>query len=333
MAFFLASLRRSQCFIVDDMFGDVMTKVAQGESSASNGSMIVPGAAFLGVCGIVTYHHATQESYEHAMSHFLIAIFMQMLPLLALKMKIYACGDRLSLVPKTLVKTLLMHAFLSILRVAPQCYRITSNTKALWNLQFAFDAAMLVACFFLLRNVFGFQWSLRSVVDEREVRNLVLMGVLGAAATEVGCTYIPENWLSDGTKEYIREGDVLNKILFTAANYVDVLAFMPVVWKLYQAESDDDYTSGTQVEEGARKQVLLFFAFVVGFYSWDDVIDPIRNIAMEEPIAMMAHAAHFVLLLDFACFFIFQVWTPSSAKGEQLQGLLQPGSLEDGLDD
>ena len=36
--------------------------------------------------------------------------------------------------------------------------------------------------------------------------------------------------------------------------------------------------SGTQVPQEARGQVLIFFAFVCGFYSWDDVIDPIRSL-------------------------------------------------------
>jgi len=311
------------------MMGDIMKSVASGGSNASNTNMIVPGSAFLGLCGLLTYHHATQESYEHAMSHFLFAIFLQMLPLLALKIKIYQCGDRLALVPKVIVKTMLMHAVLSVLRISPQLWVFGQHQISLYNLQFAFDVCALIACVLILRQVFSFQWSLKLFVEEREVRNLVSMGILGAVATEVACLYLPAAWVSEGTLAYIREGDLVNKILFTAANYVDVLAFMPVVWKLYQAESDDDFGSGTQVPEEARKQVLLFFLFVVGFYAWDDVIDPIRNISMEYSIAMMAHAAHFVLLLDFACFFIFQVWTPSSSKGEQLQGLLEAGYEQD----
>jgi hypothetical protein len=257
---------------------------------------------------------------------FLAAILMQMLPLIALKLKIYACGDRLALVPRVIVKTLLMHLVLAAIRCLPN-FPPMNTWNRLWNqdlytAQFWFDVGALIACFLLLRNVFGYQFHLRSIIEEREVRNLCGMAIVGAAATEVGCLYLPERWLSEGTKAYIQDVDITGKIVFTAANFIDVLAFMPVVWKLYQAENDDD-SAGCQVHEEARRQVLLFFAFVCGFYSWDDVIDPIRSYAKQESVALLAHGAHFILLLDFAAFFIMQVWAPSKEKGEQLQGLLQ----------
>merc|ERR1712007_193002 len=252
---------------------------------------------------------------------------MQMIPLILLKAKMYTCGDRLSLVPRVLVKTLLMHAILSILRMGPYFMQTSYN---LWSYEFLFDSSAFVVCVGLLWKVFDFRFSWRTILDEREVRNLVVMAILGAAAAEVACLYLPLAWVTEGTKLYIADGDLANKILFTAANYVDVLAFLPVVMKLYQAESDDDdFASGTQLPEDARKQVLVFFLFVCGFYSWDDVITPSRMMSDMDAVSMMAHGAHFVLLLDFACFFIFQVWTPSSTKGEQLQGLLEAGYEQD----
>jgi len=305
-----------------------MKLVAQGEN-ASNVNMIVPGGLLLAVCGVVTYHHSQSESYEHSLSMFLAAILMQMLPLIALKLKIYACGDRLALVPRVIVKTLLMHLILALFRVAPNFQSWTRFwQREVYSAQFWFDVAVLGACIIQLRNVFGFKFTLRSILDETEVRNLCAMAVVGAIATESACLYLPTAWLSEGTKSYIQDVDIVGKIVFTAANFIDVLAFMPVVWKLYQAENDDD-SAGCQVHEDARRQVLLFFAFVIAFYSWDDVIDPIRTFDRQESVALMAHGAHFVLLLDFAGFFIFQVWAPSNAKGEQLQGLLQEDTFDE----
>eukprot|EP00971_Amphidinium_carterae_P001398 27938-Amphidinium_carterae.1 len=40
-----------------------------------------------------------------------------------------------------------------------------------------------------------------------------------------------------------------------------------------------------------------------------EVFDAVMTL-MDEPIALMAHAAHYVLLLDFAGFFSFQVTSP-----------------------
>merc|ERR1712203_933944 len=108
----------------------------------------------------------------------------------------------------------------------------------------------------------------------------------------------------------------------------------------YQVEAEfSDCNVGTVVSEETKRMVKWFFVFVIGFYSWDDVIDPIMHL-MDEPIAMMAHAAHFCLLLDFACFFLFQVSSPNLGakdgneklmreRGEQLQGLLSENGMDD----
>jgi len=301
-----------------------MANLAIGDDgSGTKTNMLVPGILTLSLVGVIGYHYSTQESYDHAMCHFLAIILLQMFPLLALKMKIYHCGDRLSLVPRVLVKTLLMHVVLALLRLCPPFLKSNWN---FYDVQMAMDVSALVACVFILWKVFGFQFRLRTFLDEREVRNLCVMAMLAAVATEVAVTYIlpnqrPADWQDKG---------FLKKCVFTAANYVDVVAFMPVVLKLYEIEREDDLSIGTQVPQEARGQVLIFFAFVCGFYSWDDVIDPIRNYdSSYDVVAMMAHAAHFVLLADFAFFFTLQVWNPSSAKGEQLQGLLEQGFEQD----
>merc|ERR1719436_845362 len=111
---------------------------------------------------------------------------------------------------------------------------------------------------------------------------------------------------------------------------------MPVLWRFYQAENElEDSHLGTNVSTEAKSQIHLFFMFVFCFYTWDDVIDPIMSL-LDEPVAMMAHAAHFVLLLDFCGFFLFQAGNPMTAGGsgfkerrEQLQGLLAEDGLED----
>eukprot|EP00928_Gymnodinium_smaydae_P065056 TRINITY_DN48254_c0_g1_i1.p1 TRINITY_DN48254_c0_g1~~TRINITY_DN48254_c0_g1_i1.p1 ORF type:complete len:314 (-),score=76.45 TRINITY_DN48254_c0_g1_i1:81-1022(-) len=308
------------------MFADVLKTVAQTPSeNALRSNMAVPVLCTVGLLGVLTYHHTTQEEYDHDISHFLVIVVVSMLPLLTLKMKMYTCGDRLALVPVVIVKTLLMHLIMSLLRLAPWAIkyeRFEMKSPYLW-----FDAASLVACIFILKNVFNYQFSLRIFSDEREVRNLVLGSCVLAGIVEFACIILPQAWVSGTVGSYSADRNMLYKIVFTAGNYVDVVAFMPVVWKLYQAEQDDDDSYGTQVPEHAKQQVIMFFAFVCGFYAWDDVIDPLRTFTNSkgEAVVMMAHAAHYMLLLDFASFFVYQVWTPSGRKGEQLQGLLEQG--------
>lgn len=306
------------------MRGDVMSNVATGDEGATKSNMLLPGVATLVSCGLIGYHYGTNTDKSESKLHFLSILCLQMFPLVALKLKMYQCGDRLSLVPRVLVKTLLMHFVLSILRL---CTYPMLREFTIWgNLQFWLDVGFMLGALLILRQVFGFKWTLRTVIDEHEVRNLVVMGVLAAVTTETLTGIMPES-LSDLTRNWNTDKYYLTKIVFTSANYVDVLAFVPVVLKLFQIEREDDQSTGTLMLEDSRRQVLIFFAYVVTFYSWDDVLDPLRDAEMD--VSMMAHAAHFVLLLDFACFFIFQVWSPSSAKGEQLQGLLEEGEFCD----
>lgn len=299
-----------------------MQNLAIGDDgNGAKTNMLVPGILTLTCVGLVGYHYGTSQSYDHSMLHFLSIILLQMFPLLALKLKIYQCGDRLSLVPRVLVKTLWMHVMLSFCRLVPPL--MSRGYWNCWDLQFMLDFISLIAALVILKKVFDYQFTLPNMLGEREVRNIVVMAVIAAMITETLIDgVLPKDWsISELTRNFIQDRAPTGKFLFTLANYVDVLAFLPVVLKLYEIEREDDSSATVQVPQETKKQVLVFFAYVIGFYSWDDVIDPIRDSSYD--IAMMAHAAHFVLLLDFACFFTFQVWSPSSAKGEQLQGLLE----------
>jgi len=249
-----------------------------------------------------------------------------MLPLMALKAKIWTCNDRVSLVPMVLVKTLLMHAALEVLRIVSAMLEgWNAIVRNKWN--FMFDSFMFVCAFAALRLVFEIPITPQYFFEHRDVRNLVFMAIGVAAASEAFfALVIPNSSMSSGAA-----GLSLANILFASANYVDVLGFMPVVWRLYQAENAlDDFAVGTMVSLEARQQVRVFFAFVCSFYLWDDVLEPCWSLT-DEPVAMMAHAAHFIMLIDFAGFFLFQVSNPTTTKekGEQLQGLLDEDAQDD----
>lgn len=298
-------------------------------------TLVIPGALLLASTVLLAYRHATEQQHDLPLAGFLGLILAQMCPLIALKVKIYMCGDRVSLVPLVLVKTLLMHIALLALRITSQVM-IDHTLK----LQIGFDLGILAGCVATLKYVIGFQISPASVLQHTDVRNLVAMAAVAATFSEGFFVFFQPSWMSEASRHYARNGLVLSKVMFVTSNYIDIVAFMPVVWRLYQVENEsDDFAVGTVVSEETRRQVKFFFLFVIGFYSWDDVIDPVMTL-QDEPIGMMAHAAHFCLLLDFAGFFLFQVNTPNLGakdgneklmreRGEQLQGLLS----EDGLDD
>jgi len=285
-------------------------------------TVVIPGILLTAACVLLAYRQLTEEKHHLPLSGFLANILLQMLPLIALKVKIWRCPDRVSLVPHVLVKTLLMHVALEIFRVSSQIMQNMPYGKAC----VAFDVACAVAGLAILHWVFEFPFTFSSIKEHRDVRNLVAMALAAAFAVESFFVFYQPEWMADATRAYIADGVLVSKTFFVAANYIDIVAFMPAVWRLYQAEGDlEDCSAGTLVGADARRQVQFFFAFLFGFYLWDDVIDPIQDLT-DEPLAMAAHGAHFVLLLDFAGFFLFQVKNPPGIqeRSEQLQGLLEP---------
>mmetsp|Transcript_79217 Transcript_79217/g.183825 ORF Transcript_79217/g.183825 Transcript_79217/m.183825 type:complete len:316 (+) Transcript_79217:94-1041(+) len=309
---------------------DVMQMLNQLQNfvHGSTCTLVLPGMLLVASAVMLAYRHVTEDRFDLPLNGFLANILLQMMPLVALKAKIWSCNDRVSLVPLVLVKTLLMHVILGIMRILSQVLQGGHISR----LQLGFDTACLVSALAILRYVFEFPLSLTRVLEQRDVRNLVILATGAAFLSEAFFIYIQPSWMSEATRVYTSDGLSASKVFFVAANYVDIVAFMPVVWRLYQADNElEDCAVGTVVSVEARRQVQLFFIFVGSFYLWDDVIDPIMGL-LEEPVAMMAHAAHFMLLLDFAGFFIFQVGNPNTGglkeRGEQLQGLLSPGALD-----
>lgn len=289
-------------------------------------TLVVPAILLCSGAMLCVYRQMTEDSSDLPLTGFLATILLSMLPLMALKAKIWSCQDRVSLVPMVLVKTLLMHAALEVLRISSQ---MLEGTSCIWRnkMNFTFDVVMFVCAIAALRVVFEVPLTPSYFMDHRDVRNLVGMAIGVAFVSEAFFAFLAP---SDAMKANAAGFSVAN-VLFAAANYVDVVGFMPVVWRLYQAENAlDDFSVGTMVSLEARQQVRVFFAFLCTFYLWDDVLEPIGSMA-DEPVGMMAHAAHFIMLVDFAGFFLFQVNNPTTTKekSEQLQGLLDEDAQDE----
>eukprot|EP00429_Kryptoperidinium_foliaceum_P020039 CAMPEP_0176047314 /NCGR_PEP_ID=MMETSP0120_2-20121206/23498_1 /TAXON_ID=160619 /ORGANISM="Kryptoperidinium foliaceum, Strain CCMP 1326" /LENGTH=381 /DNA_ID=CAMNT_0017380729 /DNA_START=34 /DNA_END=1180 /DNA_ORIENTATION=- len=284
-------------------------------------TLVLPGLLLVVSALLLAYRGITEEEHHLPLNGFLAIILIQMLPLVALKAKIYHCTDRVSLVPMVLVKTLMMHVTIGVFRISSALVEGGDWTK----ITLMVDGCILLIALGVLKFEFGFSLSPVQWYAHADVRNLVALALAGAFITEAYFCMLPASWLSDKMQYYKQQGLDIAKVLFTAGNYVDIVAFMPVVWRLYQTEAEyEDYNVGANVSSDAKRQVKAFFIFVVGFYMWDDVVDPVTSL-LDEPIALMAHAAHFSLLLDFAAFFAFQVSQPTAEckeQSEQLQGLL-----------
>lgn len=295
-----------------------MVSQAQSFVHTSSCTLVLPGGLLVLSACLLAYRGFTEESNDLPLNGFLANILLQMLPLVALKAKVWTCSDRVSLVPLVLCKTLLMHVTLATYRLGSTFYRGMSADD---RLLVTVDSAALFGALALLKWEFEFPMNPMHWIEHRDVRNLVVLASAAAVCSEAFFVFVQPSLM--GSRSQGQQIHVPS-LLMTAANYVDIVAFMPVVWRLYQAEEYEESMVGTHVRVEAKRQVRMFFLYVLAFYSWDDVIDPAMTL-LSEPLAMMAHAAHFMLLLDFAGFFLFQVAqsnNPVKEHGEQLQGLL-----------
>jgi len=309
-----------------------MFKEAQNFVHGSGCTLVLPGLLLLASAALLAYRQMTEERTDQPLNGFLAIVLLQMLPLVALKAKIWSCNDRVSLVPLVLVRTLLMHVVLGMFRVLSQVLVGLQTTN---KMSVTVDFVLTVSAICILHYAFEFPLNFKSLYSQQDVRNLALLATGAAILSEGFFVFVPKAWMSEASRQQAGDSLEASKVFFVAANYIDIVAFMPVVWRLYQADNEfEDCSAGVVVSLEAKKQIQLFFCFVIAFYSWDDVIDPIMG-GLDEPLAMMAHAAHFMLLLDFAGFFTFQVGnsnastTSNKGIGEQLQGLLAEGSMED----
>merc|ERR1719401_1188175 len=112
--------------------------------------------------------------------------------------------------------------------------------------------------------------------------------------------------------------DFMKRVASSACLYIELLAFVPAVWTVCRP----DATGGGQVRASTdvidtRKRTVAFFAFLIGFYITEDVIGGFKLI-WDLPLAACGHAAHFLLLLDFAVYLLAHLYDPE--KLEKLVG-------------
>lgn len=286
---------------------------------------LVPGVLFIASCSFYLWRHFQKDKVAHPFESIWVMVLIQMLPLIALKMKLGACLDRMGLVPFLLVKTLLMHMSLFALRITAQAMQDFSMGRHRLSLYLTVDCVFLVCAVYVLR-AFGLQP--RNVPDliqlsreHQDVRNLLLMAVSFAIAP---FTILDRKLLGD---LHLRD------VLFEASNYVDIVAFMPIVWILYRADLYDDAKFGgvgTLLSVEVQGRVRTFLTFLCVFYAWEDIFDSFLSLR-NDPMVMGLKGAHYILVLDFSQFFIRQVRASATGQGGKRKGFNEDGEQMHGL--
>eukprot|EP00435_Cladocopium_sp_Y103_P013764 s1566_g3.t1 len=223
---------------------------------------------------------------------FLALIVVQMLPLVFLEKQILSCPDPISMLSRFGSKVLLMHACFLALRVCT--WPLLEVGIGVCNL-----IGLLGVCAALYLG-FGFRFS--SLLCQTDLLALVLLAVGSAFLTEV--------------VDFYNHQSLLESTIFTSANYIEILAFVPAVWMVHTTvKKGEDWSSITAAKES---QASAFFTFLVLFYVMEDLFSAYR-LGFNEPFGAVGHIVHFLLLLDFACFLLAHIYNPDKLSGSLLR--------------
>jgi len=260
---------------------------------------IVPGALMLVASSLVVYRHMFEETngQRDGLKTFLAMIVVQMLPLVALEMKIMSCADPVGLFCKFAVPVTLMHGSFLLMRVF-HTYIVTQSLDSFATLDGFRLLCGLIGAAYTMHRGFCQRWY--SIFQHQTVCNLLLLGFVAAGSTVSLEAYVD------------KVGIDYTDVLSTAIDYVELLAFVPAVWVVYR-QSD---SRGSDLDSVATKRTsTAFFLFLVIFYLTEDIFQAYEALSTA-PVASIAHLAHFCLLLDFAFYVLAHVYNPEKLMGE-----------------
>jgi len=261
----------------------------------------VPGM-LLSVAGVCLIHrHMTSDVEHEEQDHiktFLALIIIQMLPLVALEMKIMSCADPVGLFCKFATPVTLVHAIFLTMRLC------------MWNLYettyLICSGLGLIAALITLSK--GFKESLRSIISRGDVWLLVGIAVAAAFATNSIDSYVnpPPAWRAQSW------GDFFDAMLSTSNSYIELMGFVPAVWMVYR---QDQRTYDDIDSVSTKRKATAFFLFLVSFYLMEDVMQAWDSLFVA-PCAACAHMVHFMLLGDFAFYVLAHIYNTDKLVGQ-----------------
>lgn len=279
---------------------------------------VVPGVLLSVAGGLVIHRHATAEVYGHDhIKTFLAMIIIQMLPLVALEMKIMSVADPVGLFCKFATPVTLVHAiFLSMRLVMYQLY----DGPYLFYSALGFVGAVVTI-------MKGFKASPDSVMRCKNVWSLVFLSLGAACITNMIDSFLnPQykyhEWQASAEGQEPAAEDLRTWILFhdnflsdmisTANSYIELTAFIPAVWMVYrQGRMEFDDTDRVST----KRKATAFFLFLVGFYMLEDVKQAF-DVWPHTKTGAVGHILHFCLLCDFAFFVLAHIYNTDKLVGQ-----------------
>jgi len=275
----------------------------------SSDSIALPGLLLAIASALVIYQFMTEEETgRHTIKTFLAKLLVSMLPLVVLETKFLSFPDPVGLMSRFSIKVLLMHAcFLSIRAV---CFLLPDG----FNVGHRYcNTAAFIAAVVLLPTVFGFRPTPACLRQHTDVWLLAFVAFCVAVCEVVLLTgFQSHTWRINW-----KYNPVLQDVLATGSDYIEIVSFVPAVWMVHRKEAPAG-TEGADAGDSCRRALALF-AFIICFYSVEDVFSATQEYS-DFPFAAMGHIAHFLMLGDFALFLLAHLCDPE--KLAQLKGPL-----------
>merc|ERR1719379_2851400 len=153
---------------------------------------VVPGTLLLLASSLIVCRHMTHEQYHGSdqLKTFLAMILVQMLPLVALELKIMSCADPVGLFCKFATPVTLIHAVFLGMRLIQ--HYLSSET--IWDDTAQMLTAGLGFAGALMTMTLGFRQSLVNIVLCKSVWGLMVLGFVAAFATNMLDSYLQPAW-------------------------------------------------------------------------------------------------------------------------------------------
>jgi len=266
-------------------------------------NMVVPGSLMLLAGSLIVYRHMTQVNNHGTdnLKTFLAMTLIQMIPLVALECKVMSCADPVGLFCKFAAPVTLMHSVFLFLRICQ--YPLYAQGYVFFSV-LGFAGAVVTMSK-------GFKQRWFNIFQYPAVWKLVALAFVAAAFTVSADAYFAPVWRRRLRGYWWK---LFKSVLTTTNHYVELMAFVPAVWMMYNEDKSGQHT--TQVESKDTKRTsTAFFLFLVIFYFTEDIVDAWET-KFRSPLSSAAHVAHFMLLLDFAFYILAHVYNPEKLMGE-----------------
>lgn len=283
--------------------------------SKDSQGQIVPALLMLVAGSLVVHNHVINDGEDYQVKKFFWMILLQMIPLAILEFKIASCADPVNMFCKFSVPVTLMHAIFLCTRVVYSVL-ISGNPIPYVEMQCLFGFCVAMVTLYK-----GFDLSLTSkcISEHSAVWRLALICFLAAAFVE---GLAAAGWDEDQAQLIEEIGDNhfwhiwLLCTIRSAGVYGELICFIPAVWMMFQSDSGGYVDRPADVESSkVKKKATSFFLFLVTFYVFEDLYNAYHFFTVV-PLAAFAYAAHFLLLLDFACYVLAHIYNPEKLVGE-----------------